>query len=53
MKEGRKEYRKQNMEEDSSEEIQQGSNSPLGAQRRDTDSDKYNEDEDKIGLEFE
>ena len=38
------------MEEDREEEIRQGSNSHLGVQRRDTDSDKYNDDEDKIGL---
>ena len=53
MKEDREEYRYQYMEEDREEEIRQGSNSHLGAQRRDTDSDKYIEDEEKIGLESE
>lgn len=50
LKEDRKEYKDQNIQDDREVEIRQESNSGLGAQRGDTDSDKYNEDDDKIEL---
>ena len=41
------------MDEDRDKEIRYGSNAHLGAQSRDRDTDKCDDDEDTIGLESE
>ena len=49
--ENMEEYREYHMGEDREEEIRQGQNYRLSVQRRDADSDRYEGDEDTIGVQ--